>query len=54
VINGVLAPFLLIGIFAVASDIKLMNGQPSSRLGKTVVVVTAGAMFVAAFAMFWM
>jgi hypothetical protein len=54
VINGVLAPFLLVGIFAVASDIKLMSGQPSSRIGKTVVGLTATAMFVAAIAMFWM
>jgi NRAMP (natural resistance-associated macrophage protein)-like metal ion transporter len=54
VINGVLAPFLLVGIFAVASDIKLMNGQPSSKLGKTVVGLTAIAMFVAAVAMFSM
>jgi Mn2+/Fe2+ NRAMP family transporter len=31
VINGLLAPFLLIAILVVASDKKLMQGQPSSR-----------------------
>ena len=33
VINGLLAPFLLIAILVVASDKKLMQGQPSTRLG---------------------
>jgi Mn2+/Fe2+ NRAMP family transporter len=33
VINGLLAPFLLVAILVVASDKKLMQGQPSSRLG---------------------
>jgi NRAMP (natural resistance-associated macrophage protein)-like metal ion transporter len=47
VINGVLAPFLLTGILIVASDRRLMRGQPSSRLGKTVVFVTTIAMFLA-------
>src|SRR5262249_56612044 len=31
VINGVLAPFLLVAILMVASDGQLMNGQASSR-----------------------
>jgi Mn2+/Fe2+ NRAMP family transporter len=31
VINGLLAPFLLVGILVVARDRKLMQGQPSSR-----------------------
>ena len=48
VINGVLAPFLLVGIFLVGTDRKLMLGQPSSRIGRTAVVVTAVLMFVAA------
>ena len=47
VINGVLAPFLLTGILIVASDRRLMQGQPSSRLGRTVVCITTVAMFVA-------
>jgi Mn2+/Fe2+ NRAMP family transporter len=52
VINGLLAPFLLVAILIVASDKKLMQGQPSSRLGWTVVAITTVAMFVAGAAMF--
>ena len=52
VINGLLAPFLLVGIFIAASDGKLMQGQPSSRLGRTMVAVTALLMFAAAAGMF--
>jgi len=51
VINGVLAPFLLFAILVVASDVKLMHGQPSSTIGKTVVGIVAAAMFAAAVAM---
>ena len=52
VINGLLAPFLMVGILHAASDRKLMRGQPSSLLGRTVVGVTTVAMFVAGIAMF--
>jgi len=52
VINGLLAPFLLVAILIVASDKKLMQGQPSSRLGWTVVAITTVAMFAAGVAMF--
>ena len=52
VINGVLAPFLLVGILLVASDRKLMQNQPSSRLSRVVVGITALAMFAAAVALF--
>jgi Mn2+/Fe2+ NRAMP family transporter len=52
VINGLLAPFLLVAILVVASDKKLMRGQPSSRLGWCVVAITTLAMFVAGIAMF--
>jgi NRAMP (natural resistance-associated macrophage protein)-like metal ion transporter len=52
VINGVLAPFLLVGILVVASDRKLMQGQPSSWLSRIVVGITMLAMFAAAAAMF--
>ena len=52
VVNGLLAPFLLSGILVVASDSKLMQGQPSSRLGRAVVLVVTIAMFIAALAMF--
>jgi len=52
VINGLLAPFLLVAILIVASDRKLMQGQPSSRLGVTLVAVTSLIMTVAGVAMF--
>jgi NRAMP (natural resistance-associated macrophage protein)-like metal ion transporter len=52
VINGLLAPFLLVAILIVASDKKLMQGQPSSRLGWTVAAITTMAMFAAGVAMF--
>jgi Mn2+/Fe2+ NRAMP family transporter len=52
IINGLLAPFLLTGILLAASDRKLMRGQPSSRLGRVTVGVTAALMFGAAVAMF--
>ena len=54
VINGVLAPFLLVGILIAASDSKLMNGQPSSWLSRIVVGATTVAMFAAAGAMFFL
>jgi NRAMP (natural resistance-associated macrophage protein)-like metal ion transporter len=52
VINGVLAPFLLVGILCVACDRKLMQNQPSSTLSRILVGVTTLAMFAAAIAMF--
>ena len=52
VINGLLAPFLLVAILIVASDKKLMRGQPSSRLGWIVVAIATIAMFTAGVAMF--
>ncbi|MFZ0337941.1 MAG: divalent metal cation transporter [Terracidiphilus sp.] len=52
VINGLLAPFLSVAILIVAADKKLMQGQPSSRLGWIVVAITTIAMFVAGVAMF--
>ncbi len=52
VINGLLAPFLLVAILIVAADKKLMQGQPSSRLGWVVVALTTVAMFAAGVAMF--
>jgi Mn2+/Fe2+ NRAMP family transporter len=52
VINGLLAPFLMVAILVVAADKKLMQGQPSSRLGWIVVAITTAAMFVAGVAMF--
>ena len=52
VINGLLAPFLLLGILIVASDARIMRGQPSSRLGRVTVGLATAAMFFAAVAMF--
>lgn len=54
VINGLLAPFLLVAILIVAADKRLMHGQPSSRLAWSLVAVTTVAMFVAGVAMFVM
>jgi Mn2+/Fe2+ NRAMP family transporter len=52
ILNGLLAPFLLAGILAVASDRQIMVGQPSSRLAQTTVLVAMLAMLAAAVAMF--
>jgi NRAMP (natural resistance-associated macrophage protein)-like metal ion transporter len=52
IINGLLAPFLLVAILVVAADKKVMQGQPSSRLGWLVVAITTVAMFAAGIAMF--
>ena len=52
VVNGVLAPFLLIGILIVASDRKIMRQQASSLLARLTVGVTALAMLGAAIGMF--
>jgi Mn2+/Fe2+ NRAMP family transporter len=52
VINGLLAPFLLVAILVAASDGKLMQTQPSSWPSRLVVGLTALAMFGAAAAMF--
>ena len=52
VINGLVAPFLLVAILIVAADRKLMQGQPSPRLGWVIVAITTIAMFGAGAAMF--
>jgi Mn2+/Fe2+ NRAMP family transporter len=51
VVNGLLAPFLLVAILIVAADTKLMQNQPSSKLGWSVVALTTLAMFAAGIAM---
>lgn len=51
IVNGILAPFLLVGILIVASDKVLMEGQPSGLLSRVVVALTTIAMFGAAAAM---
>ena len=52
IINGVLAPFLLVGILLAASDRKVMAEQPISRMSKTVMGITTALMFAAAIGMF--
>jgi NRAMP (natural resistance-associated macrophage protein)-like metal ion transporter len=52
ILNGLLAPFLLIGILLVASDRKIMAGQPSSGVARAVVTLTTLVMFLAAIGMF--
>ena len=52
VINGLLAPFLLLGIIFVALDRKLMKEQPSSIPSVIVVSVATLLMFGAAIGMF--
>jgi Mn2+/Fe2+ NRAMP family transporter len=54
VMNGVLAPFLLVGILAVATDTTIMSGQRSSLLSIVVVGFTTLLMFVAAIGMFFL
>ncbi|MDQ6800129.1 MAG: divalent metal cation transporter [Acidobacteriota bacterium] len=51
IINGVLAPFLLVGILMVARDPVIMHGQPSSALTQVTVAITTVAMFAAAIAL---
>jgi NRAMP (natural resistance-associated macrophage protein)-like metal ion transporter len=52
IINGLLAPFLLVGVWLVASDRKIMCNQPSSRLALCSVGLTTLLMFAAAIGMF--
>jgi len=52
IINGLLAPLLLVGILLVASDRKLMQGQPSSWLSRITIGTITLVMFGAAAAMF--
>ncbi len=52
VVNGLLAPVLLVGVLLVASSRKLMAGQPSSVLARAVVGAATLLMFGAAIGMF--
>ncbi len=52
VINGLIAPFLLIGVLLVATDRKIMCGQPASPLSVISVGLTTAVMFAAAVGMF--
>ena len=52
IVNGVLAPFLLVGILMVACDAAIMKGQGSPRLSIVVVSIATVLMFAAGIAMF--
>ena len=52
IVNGLLAPFLLVGVLLVARDKKIMLGQPSSSYSQAVVLFTTLLMFAAGIAMF--
>jgi Mn2+/Fe2+ NRAMP family transporter len=53
IVNGVLAPFLLVGILLSARDPRIMKKQPSSVAAQAIVGVTTLAMFGAAGVMLW-
>jgi Mn2+/Fe2+ NRAMP family transporter len=50
--NGLLAPFLLVGILMIAGDRMIMNDHGSSRLCRSVVGLTASLMVGAAIGLF--
>ena len=52
VINGLLAPFLLVAILLCVSDQTLMKGQRSPFIGRLAVGITAALMFAAGIGMF--
>ena len=52
IINGVLAPFVLVALLLVASDQRIMHGQISSLVTRVVVTLTTLLMFGAAIGMF--
>ena len=52
VVNGLLAPFLLLGILAVAADHRVMRGQPIPRLSVALLAATTVLLFGAAAGMF--
>lgn len=52
VINGLLAPFVLVGILLAACDRALMQNQPSPMLARITVAITTAGMFAAGVATF--
>ncbi len=52
IVNGVLAPFLLVALLLVATDRKIMQGQTSSTISRIMVAITTVVMFGAAVGMF--
>jgi Mn2+/Fe2+ NRAMP family transporter len=52
IVNGVLAPFLLVALLFVSNDMRIMNSQPSSLITRSVVILTTIVMFCAGIGMF--
>ena len=52
ILNGLLAPFLLLALLMVSNDEDIMQGQCSSTITRRVVMLTTAVMFVAGIAMF--
>jgi Mn2+/Fe2+ NRAMP family transporter len=52
ILNGLLAPFLLVALLLVSNDENIMHGQCSSTITRRVVMLTTVIMFVAGIAMF--
>lgn len=52
IVNGLLAPFLLVALYLVATDRTIMDGQTSSRISRWTVAITTVVMFGAAVGMF--
>lgn len=52
VANGLLAPFLLVGVYLVAADKRIMLGQPNSLVTRVTVLLTIVLMFGCAVGMF--
>jgi Mn2+/Fe2+ NRAMP family transporter len=52
ILNGLLAPFLLVALLLVSNDERIMQGQCSSSITRRVVMLTTVVMFVAGIAMF--
>ena len=53
IVNGVLAPFLLVGILLSARDMRIMKKQPSPVAAQAIVALTTVAMFAGAGMMFY-
>lgn len=52
IVNGLLAPFLLVGLLMVSNDRRLMQGQTSSGVSRVVVTIATVVMFGAGIGMF--
>jgi Mn2+/Fe2+ NRAMP family transporter len=52
IVNGVLAPFLLVALLLVTNDKRIMRNQPSSPVTRAVVILTTVVMFAAGAGMF--